>query len=133
MNKNKEFILQLLTEKEYRYLEILNHPHFANNPLLAKTLVNELHLDKMLRPTLPGPFIPADNPRLKISSKGRNMLAEYNALKNNPKKSQNKTSTANTEDEEAKRKRSFTTSDKVLIAIGIITVLVAILAWLFPI
>lgn len=76
MDKNKEFILQLLTEKEYRYLEILNHPHFVNNPSLPKRLVKELVSANLIRPTYPGQIKIEDNPLLKLGASGWTLVNE---------------------------------------------------------
>ena len=82
MDKDKAFILQILTERaDVRYLDILNHSYFNKKLVLAKTLVNELKEETLLKSAEPGPLIPANNPHLKITSLGRTTLTSYKKYK----------------------------------------------------
>ena len=78
MDKDKAFILEYLKDhQDIRYLDIINNQYFENNPILAKTLINELASANLLQPIAPGPFNPKDNPYLKITRLGRDSLSSY--------------------------------------------------------
>ena len=76
MNKTKEFILRLLSEDDKRYLEVMNHSHFAQNPLIPKRAIESLHRAHLIKSSSPGGINAADNPLLFLTTAGWDLLDE---------------------------------------------------------